>query len=70
MIKRIMKMVMEESEQTRMIESSDLLEDDILEQQSRGKDKAVMRKGLKGGPKAKVQDVNPAKSTRLSRKKN
>lgn len=48
----------------------DQLEDDILEHQSRGKDKGAMKKGLKRGPKLKAQDVNPAKSTRPSRKKN
>ena len=59
---------LEDMEQLRVIED-DLLEDNILEHQSRGKDKAVMKKGLKRGPKVKVQDANPAKSTRLSRKK-
>lgn len=48
----------------------DQLEDDILEHQSRGKDKVGMKKGLKKGQKAKAQDANPAKSTRPSRKKN
>ena len=59
---------MEEIEQLRVTEG-DLLEDDTLEQQSRGKDKAEMKKWLKRGPKAKVKDGNPAKSTRLFRKK-
>ena len=59
---------LEDMDQLRVTED-DLLEDNILEQPSGGKDKAVMKKGLKRGPKAKVQDANPAKSTRLSRKK-
>lgn len=48
----------------------DQLEEDILEHQSRGKGKGAMKKGLKRGPKLKARDINPAKSTRPSRKKN
>lgn len=48
----------------------DSVEEDILPQQSRGKDKVVLKRGRKRGSKAIAQDVNPAKSSRPSRKKN
>lgn len=57
---------LEESETIQMSEN-ELLEDDILEQRSKEKDKVVSQKGQKRGPKPKAKQ---AKSTRSSRRKN
>lgn len=46
----------------------DLLEDSILAQQSKEKDKAVQQKGMNRGRKAKARDANPVKSIRSSRR--
>ena len=46
---------------------TDLLEDHILNQQSKEKDKSVHKKGMKRGRKAKAQDAN-LMSTRSSRR--
>lgn len=42
----------------------------MLSQQSRGKNKVGLKRGRKRGSKAIAQDVNPAKSSRPTRKKN
>lgn len=56
-------------EEVQIAESeSDLLEDNILAQQVKEKDREAMKKGMKRGQKAKAQDANPLKSTRPSRR--
>lgn len=58
----------EERDQQR-VSDSDLLEDEILAQQVKGREKVGAQKGQKRGQKAKAQDANPSKSTRPSRRK-
>lgn len=58
-----------DDEEVQTVESeSDLLEDNILDQQVKEKDKDEMKKGKKRGKKAKAQDANPPKSIRSSRR--
>ena len=49
---------------------SDQLEDNILDQKEKDKEKAEMQKGLKRGQKTKAQVAKPVKSIRSSRRKN
>ena len=49
---------------------SDQLEDNILDQKEKDKEKAEMQKGLKRGQKTKAQVAKLVKSIRSSRRKN
>ena len=60
---------LEISEKTKDLEE-DQIEDDILAQQSRGKDKVGAPRGRRRGQKAKALDANPLKSKRSSRRNN